>query len=43
VAVGEQYTTETWEDRAVLASGPAVLTLKEAARRYLRQKVGFKK
>jgi hypothetical protein len=36
VAVGEQYTTETWEDTAILATGPAVLTLKDAARRYLR-------
>jgi hypothetical protein len=37
VSVGEQYTSETWEDRALLAAGPALLTLKDAARRYLRQ------
>jgi hypothetical protein len=35
VAVGEQYTTSTWEDRAVRLAGPAALTLKAAARRYL--------
>jgi hypothetical protein len=35
VGVGEQYTTATWEDRAVRLAGPAALTLKEAARRYL--------
>ena len=33
--MGEQYTTATWEDRAVLLRGPAAVTLKEAARRYL--------
>ena len=35
VGVGEQYTTATWEDRAVRLRGPAAVTLKEAARRYL--------
>jgi hypothetical protein len=35
VGVGEQYTTATWEDRAVRLTGPAALTVKEAARRYL--------
>jgi hypothetical protein len=36
VGVGEQYATATWEDRAVLLAGPAALTLKDAARRYLK-------
>ena len=36
VGVGEQYATATWEDRAVRLTGPAALTLKDAARRYLR-------
>jgi len=35
VSVGEQYATPTWEDRSLLATGPAVLRAKEAARRYL--------
>jgi phosphatidylserine/phosphatidylglycerophosphate/cardiolipin synthase-like enzyme len=34
-AVGEQYTTATWEDRAILAAGPALVALKDGARRYL--------
>jgi hypothetical protein len=36
VGVGEQYASPTWEDRAVLLAGPAALTLKAAARRYLK-------
>jgi phosphatidylserine/phosphatidylglycerophosphate/cardiolipin synthase-like enzyme len=36
VSVGEQYASPTWEDRALLATGPAILQAKEAARRYLR-------
>jgi hypothetical protein len=36
VAVGEQYASPTWEDRTLLATGPAILRAKEAARRYLR-------
>jgi hypothetical protein len=34
-AVGEQYTTATWEDRAILATGPALVALKDGARRLL--------
>ena len=41
VAVGEQYATATWEDRAIRATGPAILTLKGAARRSLLQN-GFR-
>jgi len=41
VAVGEQYATATWEDRAIRATGPAILTLKDATRRYLAQN-GFR-
>lgn len=33
--VGEHYTTLNWEDRAILAEGPALLTLKYAARDLL--------
>lgn len=36
IAVGEQYATATWEDRTVRLTGPAALTLKDAARRYLK-------
>ena len=36
VGVGEQYATATWEDRAVRLAGPAAVTLKDAARRYLQ-------
>ena len=36
VGVGEQYATATWEDRTVRLAGPAALTLKDAARRYLK-------
>jgi hypothetical protein len=41
VGVGEQYASATWEDRAVWLAGPAALTVKDAARRYLEQN-GFK-
>jgi hypothetical protein len=41
VGVGEQYASATWEDRAVRLAGPAALTLKDAARRYLKAN-GFK-
>ncbi len=33
--VGEHYVSPTWEDRAVLASGPAVFDLKRMAREVL--------
>jgi len=33
--VGEHYTTLNWEDRSILAEGPALLTLKYAARDLL--------
>jgi hypothetical protein len=33
--VGEHYTTPSWEDRAVVVEGPALLTLKDAARDLL--------
>ena len=33
--VGEHYTTLNWEDRALVVEGPALLTLKEAARDLL--------
>lgn len=36
-AVGEQYVSATFEDRAIHATGPALRTLKAAALRYLRQ------
>jgi hypothetical protein len=36
MGIGEHYTGPGWEDRAILAQGPAVLTLKEQARRLLR-------
>jgi len=32
MGIGEHYTGPTWEDRAVLAQGPALLSLKYAAR-----------
>ena len=35
MGIGEHYTGPGWEDRAILAQGPAVLTLKEQARRLL--------
>jgi hypothetical protein len=36
VGVGEQYASATWEDRAVRMAGPAALSVKDAARRYLK-------
>ena len=33
--VGEQYASPTWEDRGVLAIGPALVALKDAARTLL--------
>lgn len=35
--VGEHYTTQAWEDRALLVRGPALLELKSAARGALLQ------
>lgn len=35
MGVGEHYAGPTWEDRAVMAQGPVLLTLKEQARRLL--------
>lgn len=40
-AVSEQYASVVWEDRAIRATGPALLTLKDATRRYLVQN-GFR-
>ncbi len=39
--VGEHYAGPTWDDRAMLVRGPAILGLKEAARDLLRSQ-GFK-
>ncbi len=36
VGVGEQYASATWEDRSTRLSGPAALSVKDAARRYLK-------
>ena len=36
VGVGEQYASATWEDRATRLMGPAALSVKDAARRYLK-------
>jgi hypothetical protein len=33
--IGEQYTTGTWEDRALRAAGPTLLALKDACREKL--------
>jgi hypothetical protein len=35
MGIGEHYVGPTWEDRAVLAQGPAVLSLKKACRQVL--------
>jgi hypothetical protein len=35
MGVGEHYSGPTWDDRAMLARGPALLTLKDAARELL--------
>ncbi len=32
MGIGEHYSGPTWEDRSIMAQGPAVLTLKDAAR-----------
>ncbi len=36
MGIGEHYTGPGWEDRAILAQGPVVLSLKEQARLLLR-------
>jgi hypothetical protein len=41
VGVGEQYASATWEDRSMRLAGPAALSVKDAARRYLKAN-GFK-
>ncbi len=41
MGIGEHYVGPTWEDRAILAQGPMLLTLKYAARQLLL-KQGFK-
>lgn len=41
LGIGEHYAGPTWEDRAILMRGPALLSLKNAARRVLLQQ-GFK-
>ncbi len=38
--VGSEYAGPTWDDRGILASGPALLGLRDAARRLLRSQ-GF--
>jgi hypothetical protein len=38
--VGSEYAGSTWDDRGILASGPALLELKAASRRLLRSQ-GF--
>ncbi len=40
LGIGEHYAGPTWEDRAILMRGPALLSLKDAARRLLLQQ-GF--
>ena len=40
MGIGEHYAGPTWEDRAVLAAGPVLLSLKDAARQVLVQQ-GF--
>jgi hypothetical protein len=37
LGIGEHYSGPTWEDRALLMRGPALLKLKDAARRVLLQ------
>lgn len=41
VGVGQQYASATWEDRALLISGPALVALKDRARETLRMN-GFR-
>jgi hypothetical protein len=36
MGIGEHYSGPTWEDRAIMAQGPAVLTLKRAVRQLFR-------
>jgi len=40
LGIGEHYAGPTWEDRAILMRGPALLSLKDATRRLLLQQ-GF--
>ncbi|MCP4404062.1 MAG: hypothetical protein GY801_43000 [bacterium] len=40
MGIGEQYVGATWDDRAMLARGPVLLSLKNEARRLLKQQ-GF--
>ena len=40
MGVGEQYAGATWDDRALLARGPVILSLKNEARNLLKQQ-GF--
>ncbi len=35
IGVGEHYSGPTWEDRAILVQGPALISLKDQARRLL--------
>lgn len=35
VGVGEHYATPTWDDRAILARGPSLISLKDSARELL--------
>lgn len=41
MGIGEHYTGPTWDDRAVLARGPFLVSLKDAARELLRSQ-GFR-
>ena len=41
MGVGEHYAGPTWEDRAILVQGPALVTLKDAVRQVLLNQ-GFK-
>ena len=41
MGIGEHYAGKSWDDRAVLVRGPAILSLKDEARRLLRQQ-GFR-
>jgi hypothetical protein len=37
MGIGEHYAGRTWEDRSILVTGPAILSLKDAAREVLLQ------
>ncbi|MBW1743843.1 MAG: hypothetical protein JRJ47_10525, partial [Deltaproteobacteria bacterium] len=37
MGIGEHYAGRTWEDRSILVTGPALLSLKDAAREVLLQ------